>query len=71
MRPAPPRPPPQVICLDMAHVSVVDVSGLEVLEEQLERLSHAGKALVVCGLSRQPLRMMARAGFLDQVGYRV
>lgn len=31
----------------------------------------AGKALVLCGLTRQPLRMLSRAGFLDEVGVRV
>ncbi|KXZ47557.1 hypothetical protein GPECTOR_34g716 [Gonium pectorale] len=60
--------PIQVLVLNMSHVNVVDVSGLEVLEEALRRLDEDGKMLVLCGLTRQPLRMMARAGFLDQVG---
>ncbi|EFJ41903.1 hypothetical protein VOLCADRAFT_98158 [Volvox carteri f. nagariensis] len=56
----------QVLVLNMSHVSVVDVSGLELLEEVHRRLWEAGKTLVLCGLTRQPLRMMARAGFLDE-----
>lgn len=52
----------------MSHVNAVDVSGLELLEEAQRHLATAGKALVLCGLTRQPLRMMARAGFLDVVG---
>ncbi|GIL66805.1 hypothetical protein Vafri_20307 [Volvox africanus] len=58
----------QVLVLNMSHVSVVDVSGLELLEEVHRRLADAGKTLVLCGLTRQPLRMMARAGFLDEAG---
>ena len=53
--------------LNLSRVPVVDVSGLEVLEESAAELERAGKGLVVCGLTRQPLRMMARAGFLDMV----
>ncbi|GFR44603.1 hypothetical protein Agub_g5886 [Astrephomene gubernaculifera] len=58
----------QVLVLNMSHVSVVDVSGLELLEEAHRSLHKAGKTLVLCGLTRQPLRMMARAGFLDVAG---
>ena len=53
--------------LDMSHVSVLDVSGLEVMEEEYHKLRKGGKHLVLCGLTRQPLRMMCRAGFLDLV----
>ena len=58
----------QVVLLDMQHVMVMDVSGLEVMEEQYKGLARAGKKLVLCGLSGQPLRMLSRAGFLDHVG---
>ncbi|KAG2429652.1 hypothetical protein HYH02_013991 [Chlamydomonas schloesseri] len=60
--------PVQVLVLNLSRVPVVDVSGLEVLEDAAAELERAGKGLVVCGLTRQPLRMMARAGFLDMVG---
>ncbi len=50
-------------------MNAVDVSGLELLEEAQRHLAAAGKGLVLCGLTRQPLRMMARAGFLDVVGW--
>ena len=56
------------IILDLSHVSVVDASGLEVLEEQLHRLKKQNVQLVLTGLSRQPLKMLARSGFLDQIG---
>ncbi len=89
---SPSDPKVRVVLLDMSHVSVVDVSGLEVMEEQLHGLTKNGKVgiffgglhsirwspisssspviqvLVLCGLSRQPLRMLSRAGFLDEVG---
>ncbi|PNH02452.1 putative sulfate transporter yvdB, partial [Tetrabaena socialis] len=55
-----------VLVLNLSRVPVVDVSGLEVLEGAAATLAGVGKRLVLCGLTRQPLRMMARAGFLDQ-----
>ena len=54
--------------LDVSHVSVVDVSGLEVMEEQYAKLYTKGKQLVLCGLSRQPLRVLSKSGFLDHIG---
>jgi hypothetical protein len=56
------------VILDLSHVNVIDVSGLEVMEEQLRGFKMAGKQLLLCGVSRQPLRMLSRAGFLDEVG---
>ncbi|PNH02451.1 putative sulfate transporter yvdB [Tetrabaena socialis] len=56
----------EVLVLNLSRVPVVDVSGLEVLEGAAATLAGVGKRLVLCGLTRQPLRMMARAGFLDQ-----
>ena len=52
----------------MSHVSVVDVSGLEVMEEQYTKLQAKGKQLVLCGLSRQPLRILSKSKFLDHIG---
>ena len=52
----------------MSHVSVVDVSGLEVMEEQYAKLQAKGKLLVLCGLSRQPLRVLSKSKFLDHIG---
>ena len=49
-----------MVLLDLSHVSVIDVSGLEVMEEQFKGLGAAGKKLVLCGLSRQPLRMLSK-----------
>ena len=52
----------------MSHVSVIDVSGLEVMEEQHSKLHAKGKKLVICGLSRQPLRVLSKSRYLDQIG---
>ena len=54
-----------VVVLDMSNVTVIDSSGLEVIEEQLKRLKVAGKHLLVCG---QPLRTLERAGFVEHLG---
>ena len=66
----PPTSSLRCIILDLSHVSVVDASGLEVLEEQLERLRKQKIQLVLTGLSRQPLKMLSRSGFLDHLDRR-
>ena len=58
----------RVVVLDMSNVTVMDSSGLEVIEEQLKRLKAVGKHLLMCGLHRQPLRTLVRAGFVEHLG---
>ena len=53
--------------LDLSHVSTLDASGIEVMEDEHKKLRKGGKHLILCGLTRQPLRILSRAGFLDLV----
>lgn len=59
---------PDVLILRMRKVLAMDATGLNALEDLYERLRHRGKHLVLSGPHAQPLFMMDKAGFLDQLG---
>ncbi len=58
----------RVLVLGMSALSTCDVSGLEVLEELAHKLKKRSVGLVLVGLTQQPLQMLSRAGFLQEVG---
>jgi len=59
---------PEVLILRMRKVLAMDATGLNALEDLFERLQRHNKHLVLCGPHAQPLLMMEKAGFLDQLG---
>jgi sulfate permease, SulP family len=59
---------PDVLILRMRKVLAMDATGLNALEDLFERLQRHQKHLVLCGPHTQPLFMMEKAGFLDQLG---
>jgi sulfate permease, SulP family len=59
---------PDVLILRMRKVLAMDATGLNALEDLFERLRSRNKHLVLCGPHTQPLFMMDKAGFLDQIG---
>ncbi|PWU21184.1 MAG: sodium-independent anion transporter [Verrucomicrobia bacterium] len=59
---------PDVLILRMRKVLAMDATGLNALEDLFERLRRKGKQLVLSGPHAQPLFVMDRAGFLDQIG---
>jgi SulP family sulfate permease len=59
---------PDVLILRMRKVLAMDATGLNALEDLFERLRSHNKQLVLCGPHTQPLFMMEKAGFLDQLG---
>jgi SulP family sulfate permease len=59
---------PEVLILRMRKVLAMDATGLNALEDLYERLHRSGKHLVLSGPHTQPLFMMDKAGFLDQLG---
>jgi sulfate permease, SulP family len=59
---------PEVLILRMRKVVAMDATGLNALEDLFERLRRHNKHLVLCGPHAQPLLMMEKAGFLDQLG---
>lgn len=59
---------PEVLILRMRDVLALDATGLEALEDLLEKLRIKKKALILCGPHSQPLFALTRAGFVDQIG---
>lgn len=59
---------PAVLILRMRKVLAMDATGLNALEDLYERLQSRGKYLVLSAPHTQPLFMMGKAGFLDQLG---
>jgi len=56
----------RVVVLDLSGAPVMDATGLVNLESALERLWSSGILVVLAGVQRQPLRLMARAGWRRQ-----
>ncbi len=59
---------PRVIILRMQLVPAMDLTALNALESICERLHAAGGVLILSGPHRQPLQMMAKAGFIEKIG---
>ena len=59
---------PRVLILRMQLVPAMDLTALNALESICERIQAAGGVLVLSGPHRQPLQMMAKAGFIDRIG---
>jgi sulfate permease, SulP family len=59
---------PRVLILRMQLVPAMDATALNALESIEERLRAAGGVLVLSGPHRQPLQMMAKAGFVGRIG---
>ncbi len=59
---------PEVLILGMRKVLAMDATGLNALEDLYERLHARGKHIILSGPHTQPLFMMDKAGFLDQLG---
>jgi SulP family sulfate permease len=59
---------PDLLILRMRKVLAMDATGLNALEDLYERLQARGKHIVLSGPHAQPLFMMDKAGFLDQLG---
>jgi SulP family sulfate permease len=59
---------PQVLILRMRDVLALDATGLDALEDLLEKLRQQRKALILCGPHSQPLFALTRAGLIDKIG---
>jgi SulP family sulfate permease len=59
---------PDVLILRMRDALALDATGLDALEDLLEKLRKKKKELVLCGPHSQPLFALTRAGFLDRLG---
>jgi SulP family sulfate permease len=59
---------PEVVILDMARLIQLDTTGLEGLENLLDKLKKRGCTLIVCGVNSQPGSLLYRSGFIDHLG---
>jgi SulP family sulfate permease len=59
---------PEVLILRMRDVLVLDATGLDALEDLLEKLRIKKKDLILCGSHSQPLFALIRAGFMERIG---
>jgi len=59
---------PEVLILRMRDVLALDATGLDALEDLLEKLRRDRKDLILCGPHSQPLFALLRAGFMEKIG---
>ncbi len=59
---------PEVVILDMTRLIQLDTTGLEGLENLLDKLKKRGCTLLVCGVNSQPGSLLFRSGFIDHLG---
>ena len=59
---------PEVLILRMRDVLTLDATGLDALDDLLDKLRRQRKHLIICGPHSQPLFALTRAGFLEKLG---
>ncbi|MBI2309253.1 MAG: STAS domain-containing protein [Rhodocyclales bacterium] len=58
---------PEIVVLDMTRLVQLDTTGLEGLENLLQKLKKRSCTLLVCGLNSQPGSLLRRSGFLGHL----
>ena len=64
----PAKPLPDVVILEMRKVINFDTTGLDALESLHHTLQRRGGRLMLADLNEQPLSLLSRSGFLDELG---
>jgi SulP family sulfate permease len=59
---------PRVLILRLQLVTAMDATALNALESIVERFQASGGVLILSGTHRQPLQMLAKAGFIEKIG---
>jgi SulP family sulfate permease len=59
---------PEVLILRMRDVLALDATGLDALEDLMEKLRKHKKDLILCGPHSQPLFALTRAGMIENLG---
>ncbi len=59
---------PQVLIIRLRLVPAIDATGLQVLEDLLERTRREGGTMMLTGVAAQPLEAMNKSGFTDRIG---
>ncbi|MDR0776069.1 MAG: STAS domain-containing protein [Azonexus sp.] len=59
---------PEIVILDMTQLIQLDTTGLEGLDNLLDKLKKRRCTLLICGLNTQPGSLLRRSGFIDHLG---
>jgi sulfate permease, SulP family len=59
---------PQVLILQMHLVTAMDTTGLNALENIVERMQARGSLVILSGIHHQPLQLLRNAGFIGVIG---
>ncbi|MFN7944342.1 MAG: sulfate permease [Blastocatellia bacterium] len=59
---------PKVLIIRMRLVPAIDATGLQVLEDLLERTRSEGGTMMLTGVADQPREAMNKSGFTDRIG---
>jgi SulP family sulfate permease len=59
---------PDVLILRLRDVLALDATGLDALEDLMEKLWKHHKAMILCGPHSQPLFALTRSGLIDRLG---
>ena len=54
--------------LEMHQLINIDTSGIDALKALNKSLKKLGSTLIVCAANAQPASLMARSGFIDEIG---
>jgi SulP family sulfate permease len=64
----PAMPPGQIVILELHQVINLDTTGLEALQALLKMLQKRGGRLILAEPTEQPLSLLGRSGFLEELG---
>ena len=59
---------PKVMILEMHQLINIDTSGIDALKALNKSLKRLNGTLIVCAANAQPASLMARSGFIDEIG---
>jgi SulP family sulfate permease len=59
---------PDIVIFRLRNMPAIDATGLRALEDIGAEITATGRHVLYCGARPQPLAVMRRSGFLDQVG---
>lgn len=59
---------PKVLIIRMRMIPAIDATGLQALDDVLDRTRREGGTLMLKGVAKKPLRAMEQSGFLERIG---
>lgn len=59
---------PPVVIVRLRHMSAIDATGIQALEDLADQLKASGRTALFCGMREQPAQFLEQAGFKDHVG---